>query len=406
MRLLTSALVLWGLAACAPEAQETADTRAATPPTPAASAEPPSSPPAARPANAAEALAPYYAQLDIESPRPATLQTLPPQDAVLSRIAFGSCNNEDEPIPALSAAAARDPDVFIYAGDNVYGDARRVDPDLPELRESYATLAAHPDFQALAAQTPILAMWDDHDFGLNDAGRRFAFKGYAETLFLDFWGASAEDPRRDRPGVYDAHVFGPEDQRVQIILLDTRYFRDDLKVTEIEDPQRRGRYVPHDPADGKTLLGEAQWAWLEEQLRQPAQVRLIVSSIQILAESHGFERWGNMPNERQRLFDLITETGAEGVVLLSGDRHIAAAYKSEDAIGYPVWELTSSALNRTNRNGEPEYDAAQVQTTFATNNFGEVGVDWEAETVTLRLFDAEGAEGQAHVLAFSDLRTN
>ena len=117
---------------------------------------------------------------------------------------------------------------------------------------------------------------------------------------------------------------------MQVILLDTRWFRSALKPSDDRGKPGKERYLPDaDPA--KTMLGEAQWRWLEEQLRQPAELRLLVSSIQVVAEGHGWERWGNFPLERQRLYRLIADTRAQGVVFLSGDRHVGALYREPPA---------------------------------------------------------------------------
>jgi alkaline phosphatase D len=109
---------------------------------------------------------------------------------------------------------------------------------------------------------------------------------------------------------------------VQVILLDTRFFRSPLQVGAEEGEAgegRRGRYAPNEDPTA-TMLGDAQWEWLAVQLRQPAELRLIGSSVQAIAKDHGFEKWGNFPAERRRLWRLIRETRANGVVLLSGDR--------------------------------------------------------------------------------------
>src|SRR5260370_9184452 len=93
------------------------------------------------------------------------------------------------------------------------------------------------------------------------------------------------------------------------------------------------------------MLGPVQWAWVAGELRKPAEIRLIVSSTQVLAEGHGWERWGNMPLERQKLLDTIRDSGAKGVVLLSGDRHVGALYHETPRGHCPLYELTSSALD-------------------------------------------------------------
>jgi alkaline phosphatase D len=93
------------------------------------------------------------------------------------------------------------------------------------------------------------------------------------------------------------------------------------------------------------MLGAAQWAWLEERLREPADGHVVVSSIQLLAEGHGWERWGNLPLERERFFRTVRDSRARGVVLVSGDRHIGGLYQHPGPeAGRPLWELTSSGV--------------------------------------------------------------
>ena len=93
------------------------------------------------------------------------------------------------------------------------------------MRAKYAKLAAMPGFKALRESVPILATWDDHDLGVNDGGSDYPKKVESQKIFLDFFGDPEDSPRRKQPGVYDAKVFGPEGKRVQVIMLDTRYFR-------------------------------------------------------------------------------------------------------------------------------------------------------------------------------------
>jgi alkaline phosphatase D len=137
------------------------------------------------------------------------------------------------------------------------------------------------------------------------------------------------------------------------------------------------------------MLGVAQWAWLRTQLRQPAQLRLIVSSVQVLAEGHGFERWGNLPAERARLFDLIAETGARGVVFLSGDRHVGALYHRAGGSS-DLYEITASGINMTwvaNRDDGP----LRLGAVYGAENFGTIDIDWWASEVRLAVRSMNGA---------------
>ena len=266
-------------------------------------------------------------------------------DPPLSRVAIGSCTEQLRPQPIWETIAAAEPDLFIHGGDAVYGDLV-FGPDgqlsfvgSPErLAAAYAAFDEVASFRDFRARFPILPIWDDHDLGEDDAGGDYPHKQDSERQFLEFWSIPPDDPRARRPGLYGSWFFGPPGRRLQVVLLDTRYFRSALERNP-DQSDGAWRYLP-DPDPTKTMLGPEQWAWLREELSKPADVRLLVSSIQVVADNHGSERWGNFPRERDRLFALIADTRANGVIFLSGDRHLAALYlKSSDA-PYPLYELS------------------------------------------------------------------
>jgi alkaline phosphatase D len=308
------------------------------------------------------------------------------QEAPLARIAFGSCANQNKPQPIWGAVLAYRPELFIFTGDNVYGDV--TSGDMAELSAAYAAAGKVEGIKALRAQVPVLAVWDDHDFGRNDGGADFPYKEQAQELFLAFWHIAGDDPRAQRPGVYHAATFGPPGQQVQVILLDTRTFRSPLRPTDQRGVLGKEAYLP-DPDPAKTMLGEAQWAWLRARLEQPADLRLIVSSVQVLAEDHGFERWGNLPLERQKLLDLIAETGAEGVVLISGDRHIGALYRLSEGVPYDLYEITSSGINMAVGNNR-DIGPLRLGDVYGADNFGTIDIDWPAGELTLSVRDLSG----------------
>lgn len=318
----------------------------------------------------------------------------------LRRIAVGSCIDQARPQPLWDPVLAARPDLFVFAGDNVY--ASRPPWSLAQLQQAYAQLAANPGFARLRASVPHLAIWDDHDYGLNDGGGEFPHKQASKEAFLEFWQVPANDPRRQREGLYMAATYGPPGRRVQVLLPDTRWFRSPLKRTPQRDAPGAERWVP-DAEPSRTMLGAAQWQWLEEQLRQPADVRLFVSSIQVLAEGHGWERWGNFPLERQRLFDLIGRTRAQGVVMLSGDRHIGALYRETQGTPYPLVELTSSGMTHPWAQAS-EAGPNRLGDLVRELHFGLVDIDWERRRVVLSLRDAAGAMLQEAPLLIDDLK--
>lgn len=337
-------------------------------------------------------------------------------EPALERIAFGSCAKQDQPQPIWDAVVALQPQRFLFIGDNIYGDSE----DMNVLRTKYALLGAQPGFQRLKATCPVLATWDDHDYGKNDGGADYAKRRESQEVFLDFFEAPADDARRTREGVYSSEIIGPAGRRTQIILLDTRYFRSALKKTpNTAEPGEgyRGIYGPNEDPES-TILGAAQWQWLEEQLKMPAELRIIASSFQVLADEHGWEMWGNFPHERRRLLQLIRDARADGVVFISGDRHLAELARlpadHPDGVGYPLYDLTSSSLNAPSRNFTAagvrfgnELNSYRVGLTFFDVNFGTVLVNWEAKdpVVRLQVRDEKGGVVMQQRVTLSQLRT-
>lgn len=349
-------------------------------------------------ASAQDAAAPAIAEAPSEEVNVPRLDVLPLDEATpLSRIAFGSCAHQDRPQPIWDAVVAQDPQVFIFGGDNTYTDLRELMglPGLQRFAHAYQTLAAHPGFQRLVANVPLLATWDDHDYGLNDAGISFEHKVRAQELFLNFWGVADDSPRREQEGVYSSRIIGPEGQRVQIILLDTRYFRTDM--TQIQGPNGRA-YVPSSDRN-QSVLGDAQWEWLGQVLREPAEVRLIITSIQLQADQHRFEKWANFPRERQRMARLLGSGGIggtpiDGVILISGDRHHAEISQFESVPpSYPIYEVTASGLNQS-RGEITEPNDQRVAGPYSNSHFGLITIDWEQEPaqVSLGVHDVDGAK--------------
>ena len=308
---------------------------------------------------------------------------LPPADTVVTRIAFGSCLGQGEPAPIFETIRAREPRMMVMLGDNVYGDDKTGDPSLPVLRAAYGQLAQNPHFRSFSASIPVVPMWDDHDFGLNDAGGEFPHKVEAERIFEAFWGVDAADPRASRDGVYTSYMFGPPGQRIQLILVDTRMHRSKLERMGWGQFWRKGRYKPTDDVH-QAVLSREQWRWLEAELNQPADLRIVVSSIQILPTRSGWEHWGQFPMERTKMMNLLHRR--KNLIVVSGDRHWASMYKDD----FGMLEMTTTSLNRPARPSYPERDVLQIRKPIIATNFGEIEVDWEARTAHVRVITVDG----------------
>lgn len=308
-------------------------------------------------------------------------------DAPLTRIAFGSCINTNIH-PMLDRTLKTPFDLFILLGDNIYADTTNV----TVMQRKYDALKQSRFFRGLQKKAPVLAIWDDHDFGANDAGAEYPMKVQSQKLFLDFMDEPAASPRRQREGIYDARFFGPPGRRVQVILLDTRYFRSSLSTGVNNVMPSGGKYIPN-PDPAATMLGEAQWTWLEQQLRVPAELRVIATGVQFISEFSGGEAWANLPREKQRLVDLLAKTQVNGVIFISGDRHWAELSRFDRPGSYPLYDLTSSALTQKHPRGTPTPNRYRADpTTYHDANLGLIQISWNSSRprVTLQLLDING----------------
>ncbi len=339
-----------------------------------------------------------------------------PPAGVVSRIAFGSCAMQWKPQPIWNTIKAQGPDLFLFLGDAIYGDFDGTKPFTPteeSLRRDWDRLASIPDFAALREKVPFMATWDNHDYGSHNGGAEFELKETAKAVFLDFFGEPEDSERRTTPGIYDARVFGPPGKRVQIILLDTRWFKGPF----VKDPRTKeqkeaaglsgsmGNYLPNEDPD-VSLLGDTQWDWLEAQLGVPAEARLIASGTQVIPDQKAMDEWGNYPHERQRLFDLIRDTRADGVLLLSGNVHFSEVSQL-DGLVYPLIEFTASGMTHNNEAYARAENAYRIAGPYAENNFGIVEFDWDAEpapTINLRIVDLEGRDVFRHRIGLDALR--
>lgn len=342
----------------------------------------------------AELLKPYYAALQSRKilPEAGPNPVLAPE-TVIQRLAFGSCEHQSRPQTFWNTIGDADPQLFLMIGDNVYGDLLwDGGADLATLRAAYAKLAGSTEFQAFRSMVPMMEVWDDHDFGFNDGGSAFAFRHWSETIFEQFWNAG--DSVRSRPGVHDSAMFGVEGKRLQVILLDTRFFRSPFRLLPAGAKGAvPGPYRPDD-TPGLEMLGEAQWAWLQQELAKPADFRIIASSIQVVTDAHAYESWRLLPRERDRLYRAIGSRAGGGVLLLSGDRHRGAIYSATPAaLGGELWEFTSSSLNLPLAMGDTsadEPDPARRTGLYADPNFGMIDIDWASHRLTLSLMNASG----------------
>ena len=308
------------------------------------------------------------------------------------KILFGSCSNQDKAMPILKSINKEKADLFIFLGDNIYGDTK----NMQEMADKYQRLGNNPDIKALRLATPTIAIWDDHDFGENDAGAEYPRKEQSRKLLLDFWHEPKNSARYTRKeGIYTAYMYGELQNSVHIILPDLRWNRDKLTNVGLVNYQKErkaknmGPYKPN-LTEGASMLGETQWQWLELELQKPSKIKIIASSLQLLPEFTGWESWANFPHDRARLFSLIKKHQVNGVIIISGDTHWGEMSKVTQNLDYPLWEVTSSGLTEEWKEVSP--NKHRVGDFINNVNYGEFLVDWQQTDplITLNLKDVNG----------------
>lgn len=299
-------------------------------------------------------------------------------------LAFGSCNKHTVDNLLWDDIVLAKPDVWVWGGDIVYADT----DDMQKLRSVYDAQNAVLGYKKLKAQIPIIGTWDDHDYGLNDGGVEFKAKKASQIEFLDFMGVPLNSSRRAQEGVYATHDYKFPDGQIKVIVLDTRYFRTGLTP----DTETNKRTKPNSYGEG-TVLGDIQWEWLQRTLSSSkADFNVIVSSIQVLSNEHGFETWGNFPHEVDKLKRMITESNAKGVLVLSGDRHISEFSRTAvDDLSYPLIDFTSSGLTHAYSKFTEEPNPFRVGEVVSTESFGLLKFNFEKKQVDFQIIGDGGA---------------
>lgn len=295
----------------------------------------------------------------------------------LFTIAFGSCDNQMIKNELWPAIGSNNPSVWIWGGDNVYSDTE----DMQFLENNYKIQKQDSDYLAFIKNKIVLGTWDDHDYGANDGGEKYPFKRESQQLLLDFLGTSKHAVERNRDGVYTSKTIVYNKNKVKIIVLDTRFFR-----TKLTKGVGEKRFQPNVFGEG-TLLGAAQWKWLESELKSSdAQFNVIVSSIQFLSNKHGFEAWANFPHEVEKLEKMIVSSKVKSAFIISGDRHIATfSSKKSMGLSYPLIDFTSSGLTHIYASFSGEENPYVKGEVVKEINFGLLKFDFKNNKVIMQI---------------------
>lgn len=302
------------------------------------------------------------------------------------KVALGSCAYVNEPpydrpgepygadYHIFSSIHAQRPDLMLWLGDNVY----LREPDWYSrtgFLHRYTHARSLPELQPLLASTHHYAIWDDHDYGLDNSNRSFYFKDLAVEAFRLFWA----NPGYGLSGLGGITSFFQWND-VDFFLLDNRYFR-----------------TPNGRKTGeKTILGREQLEWLIDALvTSEGAFKIVAIGGQVLTTFTGLETYTNIaPEERRYLMKRIEEEGIKNVIFLTGDRHHTELSKWVNAIGNSVYDLTVSPLTSGVHQAE-ETNVLRVDGTLvAQRNFGilEFSGPRQERRLTMRVFDSNGLE--------------
>lgn len=218
--------------------------------------------------------------------------------------------------------AATAPDMMLWLGDNIY----LREPEWTSrdgINRRYRYYREHPSLRKLLTATPHVAIWDDHDFGPNDADASFVNAPWTREMFHRYWPLPYAAPPQ---GLYGQVTLGD----VDIFMLDDRSFR------------YPGRW-PDGP--DKVLYGATQLDWLKRALvASRAPIKLVAGGSQFFNRASRYEGWHEFPTELQAMRRWFDTSRVPGLVFLSGDRHFAELLRIERPGSYPLVELTTSPL--------------------------------------------------------------
>jgi alkaline phosphatase D len=327
---------------------------------------------------------------------------------------------------ARQVAMTPRPQLMLWLGDNIY--LREADYESPwGMNARYRHARSLPELQPLLAALPHYAIWDDHDYGPNDANRSFVFKDESLRLFRRYW-ANPSHGLEELPGIFT--TFSVQD--ADFFLLDNRYYRaadkTELPKEELDlikeardwalgqNPLTRllgRRYFGTAPAllgENKTMFGAEQIDWLKQALIQSrATFKFIAAGSQLLNDGHPFEGWHNFPAEREAFLAWLKRQNIPGVVFLSGDRHHTELLRREVKDFYPLYELTCSPLTsmaRTPQDKELNNPLRVKDTLVTQRNYCSIDVTGPAgeRRLAVRSYDSDGRMLWERVLRASELR--
>jgi alkaline phosphatase D len=295
----------------------------------------------------------------------------------------------------LNSMANTPADFMLWLGDNVY--MREADySSVSGMERRYLHTRSEPKLQPLLAKMNHYAIWDDHDYGDNDANKTFEHKLTSHNLFSEYW-ANRSSNYLYEDGIY--YSFKHSD--VEFFMLDDRWFRDESNLNE--------QFI------AKTQLGAKQLDWLKNKLAHSKAVfKFVCVGGQFLNEHTNKESFNLYKKERQEIIQFIVDQKISGVVFLTGDRHHTELLKNDAVtatLGYPLYDLTSSSITAGSSSiigSDEEKNPMRVPNTLvAENNYCSVQISGRkkgARQLKISNYDSKGLVKWDFVINETDLK--
>ncbi|MBL0953479.1 MAG: alkaline phosphatase family protein [Leptospira sp.] len=296
------------------------------------------------------------------------------KDSKTLSIGFGSCLHQEKESPILKTIQSEKLNYFIMLGDNIYSDQLSANDKIPAYEKQFN----RPEWKAIQKDTKLLFTWDDHDYGVNDSGAEYGDKINSRNIFLKYvlpmMPKQISLGTENNEGIFYSYWIPFQGKKIHIVIPDTRYFRSPLEKSFYSFLTGKSQYRPSSDTT-RTILGQEQWEWLTKELSKPSDLLIFVSSIQVLPTEQPFEKWNNFPHERERLLLALQNAKTKGLLLVSGDRHIAEIHEYKIQNKSSLIEITSSSLNLPLPFLPLEYDSElKIGTAYKNENYGTIQI--------------------------------
>lgn len=290
----------------------------------------------------------------------------------LTTFTFGSCNSTSSSQPIWKYMLKDEPQLFIWGGDNIYADTS--DPSL--MQQMYQIQNNKVGYKELRETTPIIGVWDDHDYGHDNATYSNSIKYISQQLFLDFIREPSKSLRRNQEGIYTSYTFGPKHREIKFIMLDNRFHHSS-------------------PEKNSDILGNEQWSWFEKEIKNSnAKIHFIVAGLSILSRKIPVtEEWEDHPRALKRMLALLDQHNPSGVVFLTGDKHFSSIFQR-----YGYLEFMNSGMTHTVSRVLRRLVSRYYPISFFGMNYGKVNIEWNEFDKPLIQLEIKGLREKAYFI--------